>query len=63
MFVIGLWAVVRSTNRTYEVAVLFFGCFGRVFLSQRTFWLWLYGAATGVYSVLKLAESSLSTDC
>jgi ABC-type multidrug transport system fused ATPase/permease subunit len=60
MFVVGLWAVVRSYQPNPVVAVLFFLAATVAACSfVATYLLAVYGAAaTGVYGVLKLAESS-----
>jgi uncharacterized membrane protein len=60
MFVIGLWAVVRSYQPNPVVAVLFFVAAALAACSfVATYLLAVYGAAaTTVYGVLKLAESS-----
>jgi len=61
MFVIGLWSIIRSYQPNAIVAVLFFVsavCAAFSFVS--TYLLVMYGAAaSGVYGVLKVAESNL----
>lgn len=61
MFVIGLWSIIRSYQPNAIVAVLFFisaVCAAFSFVS--TYLLLIYGAAaSGVYGVLKVAESNL----
>jgi hypothetical protein len=60
MFIIGLWAIVRSYESNPVVAVLFFVASAVAACSfVATYLLAVYGAAAiGVYGVVKLAESS-----
>jgi len=60
MFVLGLWNIVRSYQPSPVVAVIFFvGASCAAFSFVVSYLLAVYGAAaTGVYAVLKLAETS-----
>ena len=60
MFVLGLWTIVRSYQPNPIVAVVFFvGATCAAFSMVATYLLAVYGAAaTGVYGVLKLGETT-----